>query len=117
MDIIYPIQGKYLIPPKNNGVKKEDYYTPEMMQEVVSLFNLDWFSIDNRELDGFLEGFVKRNNCRDKICSSKNEGTSSCTYCYQWAKKAVKCDEEKQKHYLDSVNDIINQMETGKMFK
>lgn len=41
--------------------------------------------IDNRALDGFMDGFMER-RCEELVCDKE------CTYCMEWAKKAVAID-------------------------
>lgn len=114
MDIIYAIQRKYMIP---NGKKEtNNYYKPETLGKIMSLFDLNWFSIDNRKLDGFLEHFVNNYNCDRFICSQDAQSKNSCTYCYQWAKNAVTYDEEKRNQYLKNLDNILHDMQSGEVF-
>jgi len=62
------------------------------------------FYIDNKELDGFIEHFL-RENCRDKLCDE-------CKYCDKATKKLLKYDiedyEELSSHYNKCLGDIIS---------
>ncbi|NHJ19419.1 MAG: hypothetical protein EAX91_00645 [Candidatus Lokiarchaeota archaeon] len=64
--------------------------------------------IDNTKLDGFID-FFKKQNCI-AMCNA-------CSYCEEWAKKAVILNEEESQRYVESIkgymNDILSSREFG----
>jgi len=66
------------------------------------------FEIDNRSLDGFLEGFLKR-DCRNLSCEK-------CGWCDRWAKKAVRFKEGEQERFLRDGGRNLEELETGTFF-
>lgn len=115
MDIIYAVQGKNLLPIEQTQVSQ--YYKPEIMNKIKSLYNLDWLYIDNRALDGFLEGFREHYNCDHKICSDgKSRERNTCTYCKAWADKCIKYDKEKKMQYEHNLDDILEAIQKGDVF-
>ncbi|HJV65465.1 MAG TPA: peptidase U32 [Geomonas sp.] len=71
---------------------------------------LDWDPVylDNRELDGFVEG-MQGIDCRQTDCAQ-------CGYCATWAKKAVRIDESYRKEMLGLYQDVFNDMYTGTLW-
>ncbi len=66
--------------------------------------------IDNRALDGFLEYFLKNNNCNLIGCAE-------CKYCDQIAKKVIKIkDQDAYKGLINEYDKFLNQLISGKMF-
>ncbi|MFD1774696.1 U32 family peptidase [Paenibacillus rhizophilus] len=60
--------------------------------------------IDNRKLDGYFDRFRKE-KCLRTNCGSK------CTYCYNYAKKAITINPQFQKHVMEKVSQAIEQVE------
>jgi collagenase-like PrtC family protease len=63
--------------------------------------------IDNTKLDGFIE-FFKKQNCI-AMCDE-------CNYCEEWAKKTIVLDPDFGKDYVDSLNDYISNIVSGREF-
>ena len=63
--------------------------------------------IDNTKLDGFID-FFKKQNCV-AMCGE-------CTYCEEWAKKAVFLDEEESARYVESLKDYLSDIVTSREF-
>jgi len=66
------------------------------------------FTIDNRALDGFLDGFSKR-DCRSLSCAE-------CGWCDRYAEKAISFDPEERKRYLTDVENNLEELESGSFF-
>lgn len=88
------------------------------MNKIKSLYNLDWLYIDNRTLDGFLDGFKEHYTCDKKVCSDSDDGKagSACTYCKMWADKCISYDEKKKEQYEHNLEDILVAMQNGDVF-
>ena len=63
--------------------------------------------IDNTKLNGFID-FFKKQNCL-AMCNE-------CTYCEEWAKKAVYLDKEESSKYVESLQSYINDIVTSREF-
>jgi collagenase-like PrtC family protease len=61
--------------------------------------------IDNRALDGFLDGF-RRRDCRNTDCAA-------CGYCESFAKKAVRVDEGYKAELMKLYEECFNDMHSG----
>lgn len=70
-------------------------------------------SIDNQALEGFVEGF-KRRDCERLICDS--DGPGGCTYCQSWAEKAVRISgANKAMAALTQMVDALESRDSGPM--
>lgn len=63
--------------------------------------------IDNCKLDGFID-FFKNQNCL-AMCNE-------CSYCEEWAKKAVVLDEEESTRYVASIKDYMDDIVSSREF-
>ena len=63
--------------------------------------------IDNTKLDGFID-FFKKQNCI-AMCNE-------CNYCEEWAKKAVFMNEVESTRYVESIEEYLNDIITGREF-
>jgi len=66
------------------------------------------FTIDNRALDGFLDGFSKR-DCRNLSCAE-------CGWCDRYAEQAISFDPEERARYLSDVEKNLEELESGSFF-
>lgn len=90
------------------SINANDKFVPQtnMAKFYKLLFSLK-ATIDNKKLDGFIEGF-KTKNCSISDCEQ-------CGYCKSWAKKVIKIDhnvDEKLKEF----ENIFNELATGEFF-
>lgn len=67
------------------------------------------FAIDNKALDGFLEGFMKR-DCRHLSCEK-------CGWCDKWADKAIRFQPGERKRYLEDAGKNLDELESGSFFE
>ncbi|MBU2560386.1 U32 family peptidase [archaeon] len=65
-------------------------------------------NIDNRALEGFLD-FFESGNCKDDC--------TRCSYCGDFAKKAVRFDKNLAARYIDSANALIKHLKTSSFIK
>ncbi|EGD47617.1 peptidase U32 [Ruminiclostridium papyrosolvens DSM 2782] len=133
MDIIYAIQKRFLLDNKKEAADDSNVfaeriskgeYNPESLRKLDNLFNLDWFHIDNRKLDGFLDKF-KSKSCGNKICDDEGWRQSSsldinseqtCSYCRAWAEKAITVDEDKRRQYIEGIREFLDDLNSSKVF-
>ncbi len=74
------------------------------------LINESKIYIDNRALDGFIDYFLKNDNCRLKGCQE-------CQYCDAVAKKVIKIlDQDSYKDLINKYDKFLNYLVSGKMF-
>lgn len=71
---------------------------------------LDWDPVylDNRALDGFLEG-MRSINCRQSDCSR-------CGYCSAWADKAVRVDGQYREEMMRLYGEAFREMHSGRLW-
>ena len=88
----------------NVGVEKDpnDKLTETVIKESKSKLY-----IDNTKLDGFID-FFKKQNCI-AMCNE-------CNYCEEWAKKAVFMNEVESTRYVESIEEYLNDIITGREF-
>lgn len=63
--------------------------------------------IDNTKLDGFID-FFKKQNCI-AMCND-------CNYCEEWARKAVKVNNEESQRYVESIKQYMEDIVTSREF-
>ncbi|MFA6357362.1 MAG: U32 family peptidase [Candidatus Omnitrophota bacterium] len=69
----------------------------------------DFFYIDNRSLDGFLDYFVK-NDCTLKSCQD-------CKHCQALADKVIQFDHDLQQKLIDKYEQYLDKVVSGDIFK
>lgn len=82
--------------------------------------------IDNKKLDGFLEKFINRYDCYDYICddmgwinareSNEEPIEKKCSYCKNWAKKAISVKEEDRLNWVDKSDSFLMDLKKSKIF-
>lgn len=65
--------------------------------------------IDNTQLDGFINHFLKE-DCRYKSCED-------CGYCQEIAKKVVKIDPKYRQKAIERYNEFLSEIVSGEIFK
>lgn len=89
-----------------------------------AFFALPDIYIDNQKLDGFLEHFIHDYQCDRKSCRLESDPAGKptkydCTYCREWAKKAVSIDNTKQKAYqkwIENARILKDKFNTSEIF-
>jgi len=82
----------------------------ELAEKRGLLAGMDWdpVYIDNRKLDGFLDG-MKGINCREADCAQ-------CGYCSNWTRNAVRVDEKFRVEMLQLYREVFDEMYSGKLW-
>lgn len=78
--------------------------------------------IDNKKLDGFIEHFIKNNNCENSLCAGtiiedEKKCSFACDHCGLWVKKAVSYDKAEVEQWLSCASDVLSTLECGGMCK
>ena len=89
----------------HGGLEKKD---PNIkLRDTVGEESKSKLFIDNSKLDGFIE-FFKNQNCI-AMCND-------CTYCEEWAKKAIILNEQESGRYVDSLKNYVKDIVTSREF-
>lgn len=64
--------------------------------------------IDNKKLDGFIDGLLKKNCCLDDC--------ETCSYCFSWFKKTVRIDESYRINALNMADSLEKGLADGSMW-
>ncbi|MCR5600713.1 MAG: hypothetical protein K6G33_08240 [Ruminococcus sp.] len=95
---------------------------PEAMMAYGRTMHLPKLFVDNKKLDGFLEHFVKNNNCANSLCASDilEDGQSApnaCAYCSSWAKKVISYDEAEVAQWKELCGSVLKNIEDISIYK
>jgi collagenase-like PrtC family protease len=82
----------------------------ELAEKRGLMAGMDWdpVYIDNRGLDGFVDG-MKGINCRETDCAQ-------CGYCSAWTGKAVRVDEDYRAEMLRLYKEVFDEMYSGELW-
>ncbi len=77
--------------------------------------------IDNSKLDGFIEHFIKNNNCENTVCAGTmiedgRKCSYACDHCGTWAKKAISFNEAEVAQWLENARYVLDSLESGSMY-
>lgn len=111
---------------------------PTIMTGIFGLYNLKELSklndvgfapmlyIDNKKLDGFIDGFVKKYPCGSMVCdesgwkkenkNNKQNADQVCKYCRAWSEKAITCDEKEREEWVEKSDDFISGLRKSRLF-
>lgn len=107
----FRIKEDYISPKQDLLEGAEDYNIEYLIKSRELLFRRD-IEIDNSELDGFIDYFVKKKtDCRNEQCGK------SCRYCYEIAKKAILTDWAEPVKISKEINDFIDKIYSGALFE
>ncbi|MBU2699291.1 collagenase-like PrtC family protease [Sporomusaceae bacterium BoRhaA] len=82
--------------------------------------------VDNKKLDGFIEKFISKYDCCDKVCdqavvpnhqNTADNDPSKCSYCRNWAEKAISFDRQQIEDWVNNSRELINDMCESKFFR
>lgn len=96
-NLVNPMKLKLL----KNVVDLRDMSAPVEGEEAVY--------IDNKLMDGFITRFMEK-GCRDEDCEN-------CSWCYHFAEKAIRLNEDRRNKALDAYDALFLSMESGDMWK
>ena len=74
------------------------------------MFHWEMPYIDNTRLDGFIDYFLK-GNCSPDTCGDK------CNYCFEWARREFKMDDEKRRNALSTLHRFKGELIDGSLFR
>ncbi len=109
-------------PPGTPKMRFMDKLKPESMMAYGRTMNFPHIHVDNTKLDGFLEHFIKCNNCDKTLCANNmvepgQKVDNMCTYCTEWAKKVVTYDEAEVAQWKECASGILRGIETGSIYR
>lgn len=88
-----------------------------------NFFKLPEIFIDNNKLDGFIEHFIKNNQCKNKICWLENYNPEKysdkyCYYCYKWSKKSITYkDDQTRKEWIEGAESLKDDLVSSRVFR
>lgn len=112
---LFPDFTKNIMFNKSNLRHKIKYFFHPLLVNIFKMFEMrklltkGAFWINNRDLDGFLQHFVK-DNCNAGICQD-------CGYCENIARKVIKADLNIQSELTETYNKILGDLISGKTFR
>ena len=118
-----PAGGPPMGPPP--GVPKMRFMErlkPESMMAYGRTMNFPKLYVDNTKLDGFIEHFIKANNCDKTLCANNmvepgQTADNMCTHCTRWAEKVVSYDEAEVAQWKEVASGILRGIEDGSIYR
>ena len=109
-------------PPGAPAMRFMDKLKPEAMMAYGRTMHLPKLYVDNKKLDGFLEHFIKNNNCSKTLCVDDilEEGQrpeNACAHCSQWAKKVISYDPAEVAQWTEIAGSVLKGIENGTIYK
>ena len=129
LDILnWPDSGNIVNIPRPNAdsnhstMRYMDRLKPECMVTYGRAMHLPHIYIDNNKLNGFIDHFIKCNNCADSLCADNilpegEKSPISCNYCGLWAGKAITYNHEEIEQWKNIASGVLNNLENGKIYK
>ena len=107
-------------PPAN--IKNMDLLNPEAMAAYGRTMNLPALYVDNKKLDGFLDHFIKNNNCSNTLCMDSiletgETAPNACGHCSAWAKKVISYDEAEVAAWTKVAETVLKNLQDGTIYK
>ena len=95
---------------------------PESMMAYGRTMNFPKLYVDNTKLDGFIEHFIKANNCDKTLCANNmvepgQTAENMCTHCTRWAEKVVSYDEAEVAQWKEVAGSILRGIEDGSIYR
>lgn len=126
LDLLFWPNVKEFIDDANSSQKVSNptqIHDSKRFKEFFDFFNLPNIYIDNKKLDGFFKKFALNYDCDQKVChdsnSCKNNKTLDkdlvCSYCENWAHKAITVDKIETEHWLEKANSVLEDIKEGRM--
>ena len=129
LDILnWPDSGNIVNIPRPNAdsnhstMRYMDRLKPECMVTYGRAMHLPHIYIDNNKLNGFIDHFIKCNNCADSLCADNifpqgEKSPISCNYCGLWAGKVITYIHEEIEQWKNIASGVLNNLENGKIYK
>jgi collagenase-like PrtC family protease len=99
-------------------------YNIGAFQTMSAIGTLPELSLDNRQLDGFVDRFVSGFDCTGRVCddggaaeTSPAAGGPRCGYCRTWAEKALRVDEPARQAWLAGSDAVLEDVRTSRMLR
>ena len=109
-------------PPGAPIMRWMEMLKPEAMINYGRTMHLPKLYVDNKKLDGFLEHFIKNNNCSKSLCVNDilEEGQTApnaCAHCSTWAKKVISYDQAEVDQWKGLCESVLHSMEDGSIYR
>jgi hypothetical protein len=133
LDILNWLRKKHLSrlpgPPKfahdaggPTGLNPAEHFDREAMMRYGKVIDFPEIRVDNRQLDGFIDHYVKHYNCDRVVCrgtaGSRESSTKNvCGYCGDWAKKVISFDEPSLQQWISDASQVRAALADGSMFR
>ena len=108
-------------PPGMPRMRFMERLKPESMMAYGRTMSFPKIYVDNTKLDGFIEHFIKANNCDKTLCANNmvepgQTAENMCTHCTAWAKKVVSYDEAEVAQWKEVAGSILRGIEDGSIY-
>lgn len=108
-------------PPGTPKMRFMERLKPEAMMAYGRTMSFPKLYVDNTKLDGFIEHFIKANNCDKTLCANNmvepgQTAENMCTHCSVWAKKVVNYDEAEVAQWKEVAGSILRGIEDGSIY-
>ena len=109
-------------PPGVPKMRWMDKLKPEAMMNYGRTMHLPKLYVDNKKLDGFLEHFIKNNNCANSLCVNDiledgQTAPNACAHCSNWAKKVISYDEAEVAQWKGLCAGVLQSIEDGSIYR
>jgi len=109
-------------PPGAPKMRWMDMLKPEAMMAYGRTMHLPKIYVDNKKLDGFLEHFVKNNNCDKTLCvndilEGSERPANACSHCSTWAEKVISYDKAEVEQWKVLAKSVLQGIENGTIYK
>ena len=109
-------------PPGVPKMRFMERLKPESMMAYGRTMNFPKLYVDNTKLDGFIEHFIKANNCDKTLCANNmvepgQTADNMCTHCTRWAEKVVSYDEAEVAQWKEVASGILRGIEDGSIYR
>ena len=109
-------------PPGAPKMRWMDMLKPEAMMAYGRTMHLPKIYVDNKKLDGFLEHFVKNNNCDKSLCvndilEGSERPANACSHCSTWAEKVISYDKAEVEQWKGLAKSVLQGIENGTIYK
>ena len=109
-------------PPGVPPMRFMDKLRPESMMNYGRTMHLPKLYVDNKKLDGFIEHFIKNNNCKNSLCvndilEGQERPANACSYCSNWAEKVISYDKAEVEQWKQLCSGVLHDIENGTIYQ